>query len=79
MHLAALFGVVWIACRLLEAGADVNARNDNGETAADRLDGWGWNSITEEERAECEEKLERYSFYQSGEKSSLYDSDEDQC
>ena len=72
LHVAAMQGAVNIACQLLEAGADVNARDRRGETAADCLFRWEWGSITEEERAECEEKLERYSFYRSW---KVYDSD----
>ena len=79
LHWAANYGALKIACQLLEAGADVNARNDDGETAADCPNSWEWGSMTKEERAECEEILERYSFYQSVEKSSAYDSDEDLC
>lgn len=78
LHLAASLGAVQIACRLLEAGADVNARNLDGNTAACCLTAnsrrpwrWGFDSITEEERAECEKILERYGFYQSGEKTSV--------
>ncbi len=71
LHRAAAHGVVKIACRLLEAGADVKARNCKGRTAADCLDQWNWCYITEDERVECEEILERYSFYQSGEKISV--------
>ncbi len=63
LHWAASEGIVQAACQLLEANADVNARNSDGDTAAGCLDRWKWGSITEEERAECEEILERYSFY----------------
>ena len=64
LHWATKSGAPKIACQLLEAGADVHARNDDGETAADRLDKWDWNSIAEEERVEYKEILEKYSFYQ---------------
>ena len=77
LYYAAAYGEVQIACQLLEAGADVNARNDSGKTAADRLDQWEWGSITGEERVNCIEILERYSFYQSGKKRAVWDSDED--
>ena len=76
LHWAACYGWVKIACQLLEAGADVNARNSDGKTAADCLNPWKWGSLTEEERAECEEILERYSFSQSGEKSPVDDNEE---
>ena len=77
LHLAAYYGALHIACQLLEAGADANARNDAGKTAAGCLYEWEWGSIRKEERAEYEATLERYSFYESGEKSSPSDSDED--
>ena len=81
LHFAASRGAVLIACQLLEAGADVNARNRIGYTAAGwlRSKGWDFGSITEEERAKCEEILERYSFYQSGEKSSGSDNGDISC
>ena len=77
LHIAASQSRVQVACQLLEAGADVNARDDDGYTAADLLGRWKWDFITEEKRAECEEILERYNFHQSGEKTSVADSDED--
>ena len=74
LHWAAFNGRVKIACQPLEAGADLNARNGAGDAAADLLHWWDWKSITEEEKAECEEILERYNFYQSGEKRAVQDS-----
>ena len=76
LHWAANFGMVKVACQLLEAGADVNARTHDGKTAADCLFPLKWDFMTGESRAKCEEILERYSFYQRGEKSSTYDNEE---
>ena len=59
LQFVAATGAVKIACQLLEAGADVNARNRNGYTAANCLGQWDWHDITEEERAECEEILRK--------------------
>ena len=73
LHWAASDGRVKIACQLLEAGADIDARNYDGETAADHLYGWDWDSMTEEERAECKEILEKYSFSQGGEERAVQD------
>ena len=70
LHVATIYRAVEIACRHLEAGADVKVRDFSGRTAADCLDWWDWDSTTEGKRAECEEILERYGFYQSGKKSS---------
>ena len=76
---AVVHRAVKIACQLLEAGADVNVRICNVHTDVGFLkqSGWDWDSVTEEERAECEEILERYSFHQSGERSSVSDSSDD--
>lgn len=79
LHLAASYGMAKDTCQFLKAGADVNARDNDGLTAADCLTLWKWGSITEEERAECEEILERYSFYRSWYEGSVYDSEEDWC
>ena len=77
LHYAADSGAVWIACQLLEASADANDRNRDGKTAAACLNEWKWGSMTEEERANCEEILEKYSFYQSEEKRAVSDSGDD--
>ena len=86
LHWAAFDGAVRTACQILKAGADVNFRDENGHTAADRLSWWEWDSMPEGERAECEEILEWSGFYQSGDKWSVqdrdyvaYDGDEDLC
>ena len=72
LHWAAGRDMLEIACQLLEAGADVNASNVRGHTAADCLKRLEWGSIKEEERAKCEVILERYCFYRSWKEENVW-------
>ena len=73
LHYAAHHGNMVVACLLLEAGADVNAREVRGSTHADCLRSWGcWYLLKEgeeekkeEEVTECRITLTMYNFYQS--------------